>query len=1624
MFAEKKQKITSLILSVMLGLSVLWLAAAPIQHGVAHAYESSDILTFLGCDDDNGDGLNITDCLSSGSQGPVTSFIDFKGDLTPPNPEGYAAGLTQATDARTYILNVTNFFLGFLGLIAVLVVIYGGVLAVTSMGNPDGMNKGKKAITYAGIGLLLVMSSFALVNTILLAPGGRETAGGAGGVTSTTIRGVAGNQRFNYLAQQIDQVILKIYNSYQFHLQAKQEIETARNNILAIDQSQCNVPMQNCVNDFRNRVQAQISILSNLTQQGNAQFNTGMAQLLADISTETNTGLAADTNARRLRADISTETNTGLAQVSAKISEEDCNTSNKFMETALETAGSALGISEEPSSCDEGDKRAIRDMFKQVANNIAKRMLMELDEQQFLHRSYAEDLNTAYFMTSGVYQSVRGLASEFIGRNYFEALGQSMVGTSPPVSANEVNIVDKGSDGFFGAEYKNMIQLLEIDKGLAGLNQDAIKNVLQNLIQIKSVLENIKFVNTVISADAVQGNAPLIVNFSSVGSTDPSGFTITDDRIEWDLDGNGKYNEGEAGKDMGMIGCNERAAATSGCIFTKAGTYRVSLRIKPKSGETNPATGLDWSQEIAPGIAYIDILVNPPATKINLEVGPKAGPMRSVIKYDAQTGTVVEDHEKIYFTLAEAKSGLKFDASKSTFSDGQTPIFNDPTSKIRWNFGVPSENNDTYQIPAVNTLSLEQVYPAVGNYQVRFEVTDKNGVVDRKIFTIVVSNLAPRISNPPSSGQINEELTFDGSDSTSDGGPIIFNWKVEKLEASAVTTAWWQGAVQLTRTAHAATIDLSKALTPVKPGISAVVAIPVKTLDPVKRSEKNEYYDCRMPEGRDDTLRCTFLKAGRYRVTLSLDDNGVPRDESTEVVISSNAPVASFRPLKISPSAPALYKLDGKTNSFDQDEKDNSALEYSWEINPDKCVLIGLGDQHTDADLLSTATDPFSAQTPCSKLKEFSTLTGVPVVKFTEKGDYSVNLVVRTNDEPDLNSASNEQTITVESVLDVAWGNMKPSAVLTVPGDTGTSSDQLPDAVNVEPVAPVTFLFSSSQAISYELEFGDGVLQSGEMIPGAYTTVIHNYDKTGKYEAKLSVYDADDIENSISRKIFIGDSDSPIAIITTKVNGSEVEPITIDLENNGTLANAIRVNRKDNLTFDAENSLNTDGTSRRLSYSWNINNFEKQSTSRVVAHNFSTVSVNGVPYTVKLKVTNERDATQNGEDEVNILVVGEQPAMQSLTAVPTESDLTTPVTVKLTAVGAKDPDGQVAQYKWWYYDANRPATPEERLGLQITTVPTANLVIGTRGLEGEKPRYKFGVELTDNDNLSVSTDARDENKRLLVSAPELQVTNGPNKAPVARFTVDRTSVQVGEAVNFSSTSVDPDPGGGIKEYKWDFGDGTRGENRANVSHVYQKANVEGYRVRLTVVDNNASEATSDIMRIYVDAEAAAPVPGFTTAQQGGSKTVQFTDTSTADEAAGATIKKYSWDFDVAFDSNGDGKKDNDIDSGDRNPSYTYPNFGIYRAKLTVEDSQGQVRSVTNFVNLKPAESVTTAGLIDGDGYGDDGRNYNSAYKSVAANVFEAGHRVETALLMTSLGAYAILFLASRRKKKKEAVHNK
>ena len=69
------------------------------------------------------------------------------------------------------ITKLIDYFLGFLGLIAVAFIIYGGVLMVTSGGNEDAVGKAKKIITYAAIGIVLIMLSFAIVSFVTNALG-------------------------------------------------------------------------------------------------------------------------------------------------------------------------------------------------------------------------------------------------------------------------------------------------------------------------------------------------------------------------------------------------------------------------------------------------------------------------------------------------------------------------------------------------------------------------------------------------------------------------------------------------------------------------------------------------------------------------------------------------------------------------------------------------------------------------------------------------------------------------------------------------------------------------------------------------------------------------------------------------------------------------------------------------------------------------------------------------------------------------------------------------------------------------------------------------------------------------------------------------------------------------------------------------------------------------------------------------------------------------------------------------------------------------------------------------------------------------------------------------------------
>ncbi|MCC6643279.1 hypothetical protein IT411_00865 [Candidatus Peregrinibacteria bacterium] len=104
-----------------------------------------------------------------------TVFAQGTGFLSPTDSPGRISNATGGeASARNLVLTIVNFFLGFLGLIAVLMVIYGGVLVLTAGVNADQAGKGKKILSFAAIGIIIILLSFAVVSTILGAASGQD----------------------------------------------------------------------------------------------------------------------------------------------------------------------------------------------------------------------------------------------------------------------------------------------------------------------------------------------------------------------------------------------------------------------------------------------------------------------------------------------------------------------------------------------------------------------------------------------------------------------------------------------------------------------------------------------------------------------------------------------------------------------------------------------------------------------------------------------------------------------------------------------------------------------------------------------------------------------------------------------------------------------------------------------------------------------------------------------------------------------------------------------------------------------------------------------------------------------------------------------------------------------------------------------------------------------------------------------------------------------------------------------------------------------------------------------------------------------------------------------------------
>ena len=74
--------------------------------------------------------------------------------------------ISKYQDFGALVTRIVNFALGFVGLIAFVMLVIGGFWFLTAAGNDDQATKGRKTIIYAIIGIIVILLSYSIVFTL------------------------------------------------------------------------------------------------------------------------------------------------------------------------------------------------------------------------------------------------------------------------------------------------------------------------------------------------------------------------------------------------------------------------------------------------------------------------------------------------------------------------------------------------------------------------------------------------------------------------------------------------------------------------------------------------------------------------------------------------------------------------------------------------------------------------------------------------------------------------------------------------------------------------------------------------------------------------------------------------------------------------------------------------------------------------------------------------------------------------------------------------------------------------------------------------------------------------------------------------------------------------------------------------------------------------------------------------------------------------------------------------------------------------------------------------------------------------------------------------------------------
>ena len=862
---------------------------------------------------------------------------------------------------------------------------------------------------------------------------------------------------------------------------------------------------------------------------------------------------------------------------------------------------------------------------------------------------------------------------------------------------------------------------------------------------------------------------------------------------------------------------------------------------------------------------------------------------------------------------------------------------------------------------------------SAGIYTVTLTVTGDDGTTDTTSKTIEV-NLPPeaQFDIAPSSPIPDEEVVFDGSDSTDPDGSIErYQWTIYRTEegeidsdpiailtGQTITYSFDDPVTYLIRLTvtddngkTASTSEPIEVMSPPEASIRLTPSSPDPgeeiTLDASESGDPGgsivsyEWEFIEQPNqnpvgtASGETVTHSF-SSGTYAVRLTVtDDHGVSATDETTLYVGNKPPTASFDANPPDPALNEAVTFDGSLSS----DPDGSIITYEWTITKEK----GSGT-------VRTATGEFLSHT------------------FEETGRYTIHLTV-TDDEGATDSASLPLPIEV---------------------DPGTPEPRIRGPESPVPAGrEVTFSGEQSRDPDGRItSYTWTVSQQGTAIKQVIGEIFtYQFPDAGTYTVELEVLDTDNISATTSRSINVTAPNEPPVAKFQIVPGTHVRP-------------------DEEVTFDATPAHDPDGAI--TSYEWEFQ--QKPYGNRVEASGETvTRSFSQGEYAVTLTVTDDDGAKATTSKTLDANHPPEARFSISPSSPPVDEEVT------LDASDSSDPDGSIASYEWTIYGMESGTIDPEpittRNGQTVTypfpepiaysveltvtddseatdtaskvvdvTTPTDAAFIITPSSPRSGEQVTFDASESDASEGSIvsyewdfrekatqnsETDSGLTVRRSFTSgeyAVTLTVTDNagntdtetkplevspPPEPPVPRFDMSPASPSAGETVAFDASSSS-DPDGSITSYEWAIYRMEEGEidpepiaAPTGETIEYSFTDPVTYNVELTVTDDSGTTATAS----QLVAVNAPPTAAFEMRPSPPAPGEEVTFDANASSDPDNTITSYEWEF---------RKKpyDNVIEDSGETVTRAFSG-GTYAVTLIVTDDVGATDSISKTLEVGP-----------------------------------------------------------------------